>query len=351
MSDYAALATWLRPALLWLDEPTLARCDAWVYALRTRLGGTSDLVLAAYRQFPGDLLGRLESVVHEADADYAIGQKKQLIARLSAAAVMGLIGADAEDNARTTATALYVTSAEFLEMEPLIGGLAETASECISRIGTGIRARTPAPPSPQVRRRATKAGADETMSQGDVLRAELAVQDSKIVALSKRTEDIIELHSAHLDILSEQMDVLMWAQSITSATANMPWTTMDPLDRAVVAGHELSGLLRHPPASEPIEASLARVAQSDSHIYETYDIYDIASAMVRHRPAERGLSTSTLMPLASAAYAIAATTPGGDQPDGSLLRDLLGLDVDWRKSPLEVAKQILVEQCLRLVSL
>ena len=344
MSDSEHLARWMRPALTRLNAAELERCAAWVSALSESDADLASLVLAAHAEFPQALVAELEQFLAAADVGYVPGRKKALLSRLAGCVLMGLMSSDDPDAA---AAGLLICSAAFIGLSPAIAELPSEAHARVRKTGVSVRRRPTLEPVTTRRRKALE-GADGEVVTVAELKAELAHRDSVISALSKRVDQLIASQHTYTSMVEEEVDALWWANSDTSWLSGKAWTDMKALDRGVLAGLEVSSLLRHAPMA-PAHALLLRSVTAGEDANDRFGMVQIAAAIATHGGAGQARTgeCALLRPLTAAA--VICQQASDDEAREQALAERLGLDDTWSKSALEVAEQLLVERSLEMI--
>ncbi|MEI5672149.1 MULTISPECIES: GTPase-associated system all-helical protein GASH [unclassified Nocardioides] len=241
------LAAWLQPVLPIVNEGTIELARSWVTALAVAEDAyIEDLARAAFGKADPAQVRTLETSLAAATSTYAPEGKTELIAHLSAAALIHLLE---EESAASAAIASRCESLLFLGWTPVLAALPERVRATTEASARKVRERVVLDATIRApRKRSAEAGAE--LDETDKLAATLNDVHNWVGRVVDRIDAVVGQFNERLDLLDEEVDALWWARSGTSSTTGEVWTDLPALRRTVMATTEVTTIVGpHPPTA------------------------------------------------------------------------------------------------------
>lgn len=309
------IAAWLRPAIASIDSNSLARYQEAIQSIAEK-GVGQDIVAVAFGVKVPIAIDRLENSLEDVDETYVRGESSVLLGCIAGSATMLAL------RKGVTSTAHLVESARFLGHKEKVKGLGFAAQQLVDGNSRGARSRVKFAPA------TIKRLVNDEVAQPEIV--------STVNLLIKRMEDTVASTNRRLTQMDEEIDVLWWGRSSTSFTNGQAWATMTDLDRALVAGAELNGLLKYDP---PFQGALSILRDKAGVSKEEVDIASIGVAARDGLLAEN--HRGPLLPLSSAAGT--AREYDADKKVMSAVLKKEQIDTKTRVKVADIAAQVLRE--------
>jgi hypothetical protein len=273
------LAGWLKPASIQLTADDLEMYRQVVTEL-AEPAIASTLVASGHGVIDDAARDTVEGALERHDPLFVSGDKDELIAILSAAAVF--VALESSPTQTSVTCALLVQSAHFAGLKSKIGETAAAANRVIDQESRRLRTRL-----------ALRKSTVRKLLPAEAESADLVVA---VNAGAKRIEDVLGDVQLRLTLMDEEIDALWWARSALSSDGR-PWADMPPLERAILAALELSEIVTFYP---PTLAQLKLVHDVGGHPEGSTTLLEIGAALATSKVAEFE-GKGVLFPFTSAA--------------------------------------------------
>lgn len=298
-----AIPRWFRDVSPSIDEARLATLRSCVTGLASAGIELPVLVRAAHGVADGAALDALDTELLACTPTYAADRLKEELCRIAAAALIFvmLTPASGADERRAVLTALMVESAAFTGLVPVLPDLTTASKHCLDRSSRVARARLSNETMVKAVTKLASVPSDEGTPDEDRMFELIIERDRAINTMIARIEGLVRSFNERLDLMDEEVDVLWWARSGTAMSIDQSWAGLTPLDRAVVAAHEVKGLVKHQPPTRATWAVLAAVVDGAE---SSHPVVEVLAALDRHEIVLSDKTSGTLNPLANglAAY-------------------------------------------------